>query len=919
MSGTVNSAVKVGTTLVDGTASVVWGSPVNIPFLFMAKTVQWGSAPTQAFRLFGFAPLFALVGIVFVVVRIAAYVIGIPLQKVFSNVGKCFRQYVRKKNATPGSGVIYGIQRPLVWFINLIESIWSIFTTFFSVWFIVFFILTITIGTILLLAELHQNELIQFIDIVLEILRRAYNGSGAFGNLVIEVVSVVGAPMWNAIWSFLMEGLIILMDYLLPLIYSEERTVQFTAGGGGGRRQLLKYAEYSFTAPFRDWVLKPFFSIYFLILKIFFDFALILWRVVCWLIFAGPLGTSLKFVFELISGWPCLLKPEWIGCSFRQILQLSIDMMLAFVNMILGFINFLGMSINVPRSWIPDVECKSAPGGITAEECSRCTGVFTGFKQDCKNRGTRILFTCDFNEDVWTETIIDQFYNEFKVLHSHSDATEGCHHTNQLLYGDHLEVLHKVRNLNDCISLRVNGTIYLQFCPEQIHRRQLQYHYHHHHLSSNHTGRRLSSLSDIFNNQRKVMVRKKKGIESLIPVKVINRTMYNKIYTETRKSNPESSSLIYNCTNEPQRGEVFDSLCALQTMATNSKLKEKIAEMTQSVQSVKMYHAHEKGIKTDGVRRQLDQIMYAIQSGAHLGSVRRRRQLKSTLQVYANGSCPTGYERCLGTSSCEIPDSCSCPNVTMALNPYETVSTSMKYFYCDIKNFDLVGFVNEQSQCWREYRTSNAYSAIDIIVDAGDQAFNRKFKYCFPLIDPESPIRWPEIAPFTFQDMFANTTACTRGSDDYGKCLCPGFPINIYAYDVYVSEHYGLFVEERILVTIEIAHITFGAFINTITLGYMNYWWQSLLGWDVLQMPYEAVHFFDTDLSLSRLMCIVLHLGSPMIVFLYAMIYVMLFVHLWRDFTIISMDIAYGLLYIVYKLPLFKKKAYLIKPLSELV
>jgi hypothetical protein len=86
----------------------------------------------------------------------------------------------------------------------------------------------------------------------------------------------------------------------------------------------------------------------------------------------------LKFIFELIGGWPCLLKPAWIGCSFLQIAQLSLDMFVAIINLALSFINFFGASISVPRNLIPDIECKSAPGGITAEECSRCTGVFTG-------------------------------------------------------------------------------------------------------------------------------------------------------------------------------------------------------------------------------------------------------------------------------------------------------------------------------------------------------------------------------------------------------------------------------------------------------------------------------------------------------------------------------------------------------------
>jgi hypothetical protein len=309
------------------------------------------------------------------------------------------------------------------------------------------------------------------------------------------------------------------------------------------------------------------------------------------------------------------------------------------------------------------------------------------------------LFACDFSEGVWTETIVDRFYNEFKVLHSDPEAAMGCHNTNQLLYGDHFEILHKVRNLNDCIDLRVNGTINAQFCPEQGmiyphmmitnhlikgRRRSLQYHYHHHHLASNHTGRRLSSLSDIFNGQRVLPTRKRKGIEALIPVKVINRTMYNKIYAETPKNN-----VVYNCTNEPQRGEVFDSLCALQAMSTNPRLQDRVVQFTQSVQSVKLYHSHDV-VKNGGtLRRQLEELMYTIQSGKRTVTRRRRLQGQS-VPAHANGTCPFGYDHCYGTYMCEVPNSCSCPNVTVALNPYQTVAVVTQNVYCSIKNFDLV-------------------------------------------------------------------------------------------------------------------------------------------------------------------------------------------------------------------------------------
>jgi hypothetical protein len=193
-----------------------------------------------------------------------------------------------------------------------------------------------------------------------------------------------------------------------------------------------------------------------------------------------------------------------------------------------------------------------------------------------------------------------------------------------------------------------------------------------------------------------------------------------------------------------------------------------------------------------------------------------------------------------------------------------------------------------------------------VFVGAKEAAFDNKFKYCFPLIDPENPIRWPEIERFTFQDLVSNNASCSRG-DGYAKCICPGFRYNIYTYDVYVSQYYGLFVEDRILVTVEILHRTFGAFVNTITWGGANYIWKGLFGWEFLHFRSEMVNLFDVDLSLHAILCITLHLGSPMIVFMYGTIYLVMFINLFPDMVIIAMDLSYGILFFVYKVPLFKK------------
>jgi hypothetical protein len=178
---------------------------------------------------------------------------------------------------------------------------------------------------------------------------------------------------------------------------------------------------------------------------------------------------------------------------------------------------------------------------------------------------------------------------------------------------------------------------------------------------------------------------------------------------------------------------------------------------------------------------------------------------------------------------------------------------------CALINFSTDEWIRDVLKCWRDYRTSDAHNPFSAVSDLAQGTIAKK-TYCYPLLDPDQ-VLLPEIEEgYSFRDSLISSYCNNNQTNNVMQCVCPGYLSGVYAYNGQFIDGIGYYEYVRLYNGLRWWMVNFFAFVNVITLGFINWVWSGFF--TAFNAPQWLVNLFSLTPALQESGCSLVHLGS---------------------------------------------------------
>jgi hypothetical protein len=261
---------------------------------------------------YGAIALGVIVVCIYILAFLFQYVFKQPVGTVINKLAKSLEKYTNAKTNPNGNAVKQIIIKIVMWVVRLVIAAILILKQLLTWWFLLFSLIVFTLGTILLLAELHQNDIVTLTDQSMSIARIGTNYVTATANMIKDTLLTAVVPFYNVYVEFIIRLLLTVLEYLLPVLSEEEyKPFDKPLAFGGNSGRLLKSSELPIFPPFEKYFLKPVFDILYIILTFLLEAVLTIIRIFCYFFFNGPGGVLIRQIFTILTSFTCYFNLNW--------------------------------------------------------------------------------------------------------------------------------------------------------------------------------------------------------------------------------------------------------------------------------------------------------------------------------------------------------------------------------------------------------------------------------------------------------------------------------------------------------------------------------------------------------------------------------------------------------------------------------